>query len=340
MKKKTTRKPKRSASSAKKKRVTPKPKRSASSAKKKRVASKSKRTVRAKHKKAVKKKTRKAVGKKKTGHRKRISRKKVSKKISSVSARPAKASTGFGKKIFKKKLSGKKFVRVPSGIPGFDKLCSGGFIDNTSNILVGATGSGKTIFAVQSVIDGMKRGESCLYITFEEKKEQFYKNMKMFGWDLESYEKKGLFNFLEYTPQKVKIMLEEGGGIIESIVFDKKIKRMVIDSISSFTLLFKDELEKRASSLELFNMLRKWDCTTILTLEEDPCEELNPDAKSIQFESDSTINLYFIRDKQRRGRQMEILKMRGTDHSKAIYPFTITNKGIAVGTRPIKGVKC
>ena len=67
-------------------------------------------------------------------------------------------------------------------------------------------------------MEGIKQGEPGLYITFEEKKEEFYKNMLDFGWDLEKEEKTGKFIFLEYSPEKVKTMLEEGGGSIENIV--------------------------------------------------------------------------------------------------------------------------
>jgi KaiC/GvpD/RAD55 family RecA-like ATPase len=287
-------------------------------------------------KKYSKKRTVRKSANKKTSRKKVHKNKDVEKKIQIVkdlSAPKIDFKEKIPEKIFTKKVLPKKNVKIMSGIPGFDKLCNKGFTKNTTNIIVGGSGSGKTIFAAQSMLDGIKKGEPCLYITFEEKKEQFYSNMRNFGWDLEKYEKKGLFNFLEYTPEKVKVMLEEGGGIIESIVLNKKISRVVIDSISSFTLLFKNEIEKRASSLELFNLLRRWEVTTILTLEEDPMEELNPDAKAIQFEADSIINLYFIRKKKSRSRYLEILKMRGTKHSRDIYHFEIGKKGINIGKK-------
>ncbi|MFW6282595.1 MAG: RAD55 family ATPase [Minisyncoccales bacterium] len=238
---------------------------------------------------------------------------------------PAKKNT-----VTEKEQNTSPDMRVSTGNPNFDKIINGGFINNTTNLIVGGSGSGKTILATQFLMQGVSNGESCLFITFEEKKDQFYKNMKSFGWDLEKYEKKGLFNFLEYTPEKVKTMLEEGGGTIESIVLRKKISRIVIDSITSFALLFKDELEKRESSLELFTLLRKWDCTSILTYEEDPSSSLKSATKTMEFEADAIINLYFIRKNKYRKRYLEILKMRGTDHSKEVYPFAIGKGGINI----------
>ncbi|MDD5192463.1 MAG: ATPase domain-containing protein [Candidatus Nanoarchaeia archaeon] len=227
--------------------------------------------------------------------------------------------------------------RIATGIKNFDSLVEGGFEKNSINLIVGSSGSGKSIFAVEFLIEGIKKGENCLYITFEEGKDEFYANMLEFGWDLAKYEKEGKFFFLEYTPEKVKTMLEEGGGTIESVVLTKNIKRIVIDSITSFELLFEKELEKRESALSLFNMLSKWECTALLTYEGTPSPEKKVTSRVLDFESDSIVLLYFIREKKRRNRYLEVLKMRGTKHSLSIYPFTIEKTGIIVSNQTYEG---
>ena len=247
------------------------------------------------------------------------------------------------RKVHSKKIGGisrnKKETRVSVGISNFDKLIEGGFEKNSINMVLGTSGSGKSIFATQFLIEGMKKGEKCLYITFEEKKSRFYENMKDFGWDLQKYEDKGLFVFLEYTPAKVKTMLEEGGGQIESLVISNKVSRLVIDSITSFALLFEDELEKREAALSLFNMIREWSCTSILTLEEEPREDSRASSRALEFESDSIILLHFVRNKNTRIRSLEILKMRGTKHSKQIFEFDVTKKGIDLKKRALVNFK-
>lgn len=230
-----------------------------------------------------------------------------------------------------------KDTRIPTGVPGIDRITEGGFEKNSINLIVGDSGSGKTILAVQFLMEGLRKGEKCLYVTFEEQKEVFYFNMRDFGWDLEALEKKGDFIFLEYTPEKVKTMLEEGGGAIESIVLREKISRIVIDSITSFALLFEDDLKKREAALELFDLLRKWECTSLLTYEEEPSSEKKTTSKTLEFESDSIIVLYFIRNKKERKRYIEVLKMRGTKHSREAYPIEMGKKGIIVGSRAYSG---
>ncbi len=235
-----------------------------------------------------------------------------------------------------KKEKQKRMIRVPTNIPYFDEFIEGGFEKNTTNLVVGGSGSGKTVFATQFLVGGMRKGEHCLYVTFEEKREQFYTNMLEFGWDLEKYEKEGVFTFLEYTPGKVKTMLEEGGGAIENIIIKQKVTRMVIDSITAFAELFDEKATQREAALSLFGTIRDWNCTSLLTFEEVPIQGTKVAPKPLEFESDSIIVLYYKRIGNERQRFIEILKMRGTNHSKKLYHFTIENeKGIVIDPNPV-----
>ena len=230
-----------------------------------------------------------------------------------------------------------KDKRIPIGIHKFDSMISGGFQKHSANLVVGSSGSGKTIFSVSFLMAGLEKGERVMYITFEEKKKEFFELMKDFGWDLEDYEKKGLFFFLEYSPEKVQTMLEEGGGAIESIVLKYNITRIVIDSITSFALLFDEELKRREAALNLFSIIRNWQCTSLLTLEEENPGKEDTVSSSIEFEADSIIVLYFVRRKTKRERFIEVLKMRGTKHSDEIFGFEISHKGIEISNKKLIG---
>ncbi len=246
-----------------------------------------------------------------------------------------KSARSSGKTKAKEAVKKKKHFleRISSGIPKFDELVGGGFLKDTVNLIIGGAGSGKTIFATQFLVDGAKKGEPGVYVTFEEKKERFYEEMLELGWDLAELEKKKKFFFIEYTPEQVKKMLEEGGGEIEVVMEDLKAKRIVIDSISSFTLLFESELEKREASLALFELLRKWNVTSILTLEQEPFLSggfTQHISSPLEFEVDGIMLLYFVRPNGERIREFEILKMRGTGHSKKIFGFEIKKGGIKI----------
>ncbi|MCX6742312.1 MAG: hypothetical protein NTX24_04035 [Candidatus Pacearchaeota archaeon] len=231
--------------------------------------------------------------------------------------------------------------KIPTMVSTFDDMCYGGFNKESVNLIVGGAGSGKTIFANQFLFGGLEKGEKCMYITFEEKKEELYRNMLNLGFDLAKYEKAGKFIFVEYSPEKVKSMLEEGGGTLESIVYKEKINRLVIDSITSFTLLFESELSKREAALALFDIIKKWKCTVLLTMEKELSKEelISGSESAMEFEVDSVVLIFYLRLDGTRKRLIEILKMRGTKHSREIFPFEIGKGGIDISKKPEKHLR-
>jgi len=240
-----------------------------------------------------------------------------------------------------KSKNSKNYDKIPTGISTFDDITEGGLGKGSVNLIVGGAGSGKTIFSIQFLYTGLKNGETCMYLTFEEKKEDLYKNMMKVGFDLKKYEESGKFIFVEYTPEQVKTMIEEGGGTLESMVSKKNINRLVIDSVTSFGLLFESELEKREAALALFDIIKAWKCTSFLTTEKElSIEELVSGSESaMEFEVDSVILIFYLRLEDTRNRMIEVLKMRGTKHSRKIYSMEITEQGIKISKKPETKIK-
>jgi KaiC/GvpD/RAD55 family RecA-like ATPase len=243
--------------------------------------------------------------------------------------------------IKKKSIKPRDSDRIPSGIPNFDGITDGGLTRGSVNLIVGGAGSGKTIFSIQFLYEGLKNGETCMYLTFEEKKDDLYRNMLKVGFNLRKYEDSGKFIFVEYTPEQVKTMIEEGGGTLESMVSKKNISRLVIDSVTSFELLFESELEKREAALALFGIIKAWKCTTFLTTEKELSinELISGSESAMEFEVDSVILIFYLRLDGIRNRMIEVLKMRGTKHSRRIYALDITENGIKISKNPEKSIK-
>src|SRR5438876_12056526 len=57
--------------------------------------------------------------------------------------------------------------KVSSGIPGLDDLIEGGFWPNSTVVILGTSGTGKSTFAIQSLLEGIEQGEQALYVTLE-----------------------------------------------------------------------------------------------------------------------------------------------------------------------------
>lgn len=225
--------------------------------------------------------------------------------------------------------------RIPTGISSLDGLIQGGFVKKSINLVAGGAGTGKTILAIQFLVEGiLKHNEPGIYITFEEKKKKTYEDMLEFGWDLAKLEKEGKFVYLEYTPEQVKKVLVEGGGVIEVIIEKMKAKRLVIDSITSFSLLYQDELTKKEAALALFELIDKWDCTAVLT-SQDTSDNEETITAALEFEVDSIILIYHVKKKGARTRALEILKMRGTKIPEKTFPLQISPKGIKINPKGV-----
>lgn len=225
-----------------------------------------------------------------------------------------------------KKVSKTDFERIPSGIPGLDALMEGGFIKGSTILVSGAAGTGKTIFCTQFLLEGLKRGETCMFITLEEKPEDIIGDVKRFGWDLRKYvdEKKLFLDFQD--PFQITD--------ITSPLLDKiqqhKVQRVAVDSTAVFELYYKDPSEIRKQLFKLLTGLKGIGVTSLLT------SELPEESKTLakfgveEFVVDGVILLHYLGIGESAYSSIQIRKMRRTKHEKDIFPMEITDKGIVV----------
>ncbi len=217
--------------------------------------------------------------------------------------------------------------RVPTGIEGFDSMIEGGFERQSIMMVAAEAGAGKSTLALQFLYNGaVNYGEAGLYITFEENRGQVYRHMKRFGWDFEKLETEGKFRFMQYQPHEVEKFFNDG-TIIEDVVRDYKIKRIVIDSVTSFALLFENEYKRRLSILQLFNNIKKWGVTALLTSEGEITPQGDMKARfGAEFLADGFIAVHSIRRKEIRDFALEVVKMRGTNHMRKMVPFKLIDE--------------
>jgi KaiC/GvpD/RAD55 family RecA-like ATPase len=217
--------------------------------------------------------------------------------------------------------------RTPTGIPGLDSLMSGGFMENSVNLVTGETGTGKTIFCSQFIWSGLQRGETGLYITLEERPEDIKADALQFGWDFDSFEKKGLCRIIYHDPAQVNNL----GSVIIDEIKNLKAKRLVIDSTSLIGLNIQEPSQIRKMLLNIVNIIKRTGCVALLI------SEIPEDMKSLsrfgveEFVVDSVIILNYLEYASGElNRSLIIRKMRRTNHGKDIYPMEISNKGLAV----------
>lgn len=222
-------------------------------------------------------------------------------------------------------------VKVKTDVPGLDSMIGGGFERKSVIIVSGAAGSGKTILSLQFLYNGAtKYNEPGLYITFEEQKESVFKHMLSFGWDFAQLERERKIVFLEYPPHEVDRFISEG-AVIEDMVRDYGIQRVVIDSITSFMLLYNEEYRRRQVFLKTMEILRKWGCTTVLTSEGMGTDEGEVKTRfGVEFLADGLLSIQSIKKGGVRELALEVVKLRGTAHEMKMNLMKITPHGVEI----------
>jgi len=216
--------------------------------------------------------------------------------------------------------------RMSTGILGLDEMLGGkGFYRGSSILVSGTAGTGKTSVAMHLADQTCKQGEKCLYISFEESKDQIIRNGRSIGIDLEKCLKKNLLyiNSTRPTLHGLEMHLMSIHGLVNEI----KPEVAVFDPISSFTSLGSGP-EIQSMLVRLLDFLKSQGITLL-------CASLNhgggPLEQSEVWVSSIMDTWILLRDMETGGERrkvMYILKSRGMAHSNQVKEFRITNKGI------------
>jgi circadian clock protein KaiC len=92
-------------------------------------------------------------------------------------------------------------AKAPTGITGLDETTGGGFPRGRATLIEGGPGCGKTILALQSLVNGaLLFNEPGIFVAFEESPTQIMANVANFGWDLADLQRRKLLFFLDARP--------------------------------------------------------------------------------------------------------------------------------------------
>ena len=231
--------------------------------------------------------------------------------------------------------------RIPTGTAGLDHILRGGMPLGRTTLVSGTAGSGKTVFGLQFLVQGLRLyDEPAVFVTFEERPEAIRQNATSLGFDISGYEDDGRWAFVDaaYDPA----LEEEVVGPYDFVALLARIehavrvtgaKRVTVDSIGAVFTRFADAHGVRRELLRVANGLRDLGVTAVITSERaDDYGEIARYGVE-EFVCDNVLVLRNPLDEESRRRTVEVLKMRGVDHLSGEFPFTILpGEGIVVIT--------
>jgi len=227
---------------------------------------------------------------------------------------------------------------LSTGIPGLDHTLGGGLPANRLYLVQGDPGVGKTTLGLQFLLEGVRLGESCLYITFSESHAEIEAVARSHGWTLrgiEVFEFDAVQSALEgeragtiFHPSETE--LNAVIGRVNDVLNRVRPKRLVFDSLSELRLLAGDSLRYRRQLLEIKNRASAIGCTALLMDDRTATK----DDLQLQSLAHGVVSLH--RSSASYGsakRRLEVAKLRGTAYREGFHDFAIQTGGLRVYPR-------
>jgi KaiC/GvpD/RAD55 family RecA-like ATPase len=217
--------------------------------------------------------------------------------------------------------------KVSFDIPGMDDVLRGGVLRNSSVLLTGGPGTGKSIFGFQFIYNGAKKNIPGLYITSEQSVGGLKASFSELGWDMDDYESKGLITIIEQSVTSGKMLSLEAPL---SLIKKKKIQRVVLDSLTLFEFVYSKGTEFRKGIISFLKQMKESGVTLLVISERDITDIDAFLYKPEDYLFDGMIVMSKIRKGSSFERILHVVKMRGQEHSIDIYPFSVGKGGIRV----------
>jgi circadian clock protein KaiC len=226
--------------------------------------------------------------------------------------------------------------RVTTGIANLDEMLDGGFVPQSAILLRGAPGTGKTTFGLQYLLEGVRRGEAGLFISFEEFPQSLYRDAASLGWDLAQVEESGGLRMIFTSPKVLQQSLATPDSNIVRMIHQFDIRRVVVDSLTHFTQVIADNHELRRAYHQIISAFRREGVTALYLGEEMRSDYTTQERGRLSFVVDTLVMLRYLEIDSAIQRAIVILKMRSSVHDTAIHSYTIGPDGITVG-KPLAG---
>lgn len=235
-------------------------------------------------------------------------------------------------------------AKAPSGIAGLDEITGGGLPRGRTTLLLGGSGSGKTILALQFLVHGARHcDEPGIFVAFEENPSRIVANAETFGWDLPGLQQKNLF-FMDAqpAPDLVQSGTFDLSGMLAALgakTDDMGARRIVFDALDIVLSLLPDPAAQRREIYRLHAWLLSKELTGIITLKADREDggAIGPPFGFMQFMVDCAIILNHSVVLGVSQRNLRVQKYRGSRFDENESPFLIGRSGFEVAvTRTIR----
>ena len=235
-----------------------------------------------------------------------------------------------------KSIAPQPLRKVATGIPGFDELSYGGLPRNRTTLLKGGPGSGKTVFALQTVVNAIRqRGESAIFVAFEESPRDIGVNAATFDWGISAFNSKKLY-FLDarMSPEIVQSGEFDLTGMLAMLKAKKEeigANWIVFDGIDVLLTLLQNPVAEMREIYRIHDWLADNPIGAIITAKVQGASSEIVNYGFMGFMVDCMISFDRRIEYGVALHRIEIAKYRGSDFVSGEYPVSFTCSGMEVG---------
>ena len=215
--------------------------------------------------------------------------------------------------------------KISSGIPGLDRILEGGLFSNSSTLVTGKPGTGKTTFGLQFISEGLNRKEPCIIVSFECLHNSLVNEAKKHGWEMEQYIDDGLLKVISADPDSM--WPEEHETLVKEHIMEMNARRLFFDGIFNLEMMLPDQLQLRGYLYSLLKYLKKRNVTSVFTTPRSSSTITENTRMDAEFLMD---NIIILRNSEGGRRYMCVSKSKGTQHRLNPTEYSITEKGIKI----------
>jgi len=231
-------------------------------------------------------------------------------------------------------------AKARTGIEGIDAITNGGLPRGRATLIEGSPGSGKTIMALQTLVNGARlHNEPGIFVAFEESSARIVSNAAKFGWNLPALQRRKLF-FLDAQPAPDLVQsgsFDLGGMLaaLEAKIREMKARRIVFDAVDVVLALLRDPAAERRELYRLHEWLLAHELTAIVTAKGGDGPLPYPYQGHLGFMQFMVDCALILRHEMVQGvsqRNLRVLKFRGSGFAENEFPFLIGGGGLEVAS--------
>jgi circadian clock protein KaiC len=219
--------------------------------------------------------------------------------------------------------------QASSGIAELDALLGGGIEAGSSTLILGPSGTGKSMVALMFACAAIARGERAALFIFDEELGLLFGRLKGVGIDLDAMQRKGDL-FIEQV-DAAELSPGEFAYRVRELVDQKQIKTVVIDSLNGYQAAMPEENSLILHMHELLQYLNRRGAATFMTVAQHGLVGDMRTPVDVTYLADTVILLRYFEALGAVRRAISVIKKRTGPHEGTIREYRIGHGGLTIG---------